>query len=681
MRCKNCDWENEPGVPKCSKCNARLDDSMADAAKSYDFHDKENVYEVDKATSDSPARHGGSNNSRQALLIAAGIIIAVLLAIILPSTCNRAVPEEVIDSTMTVEESPVEEEVVPLNSYISEHEYVDLGLSVMWATCNVGAAKPEEYGDYFAWGETTPKSEYTEDNCETHGDESIENIVGDSRYDAARANWGGSWRLPTDAEREELVNNCTHEWTTQNGVEGLLFTSKKNGKSIFLPAAGYRRDSSLYHSGEGGYYWCATLNNSNRWSASYLYFRGGNANWSWNYRYYGNSVRPVLKIGEDTMIAGIEEDTMIVGIEEDTMIAGHEYVDLGLSVLWATCNVGASSPEDTGYYYAWGETKPKSEYTMDNSVTYGKTSIGNIAGDLRYDAARANWGGSWRMPTETEILELLENCTHEWTTQNGVKGQLFTSKKNGKSIFLPAVGYRSGSSFHDVGDKGYYWGASSSEINSYGAYNINFRDNFADGTWNHRFLGRSVRPVSRIEKITMIAGHEYVDLGLSVKWATCNVGSSSPGGYGNYYAWGETKPKKEYTEDNSVTRGKASIGNIAGNSSYDVARANWGGSWRMPTKEEMKELLENCTHKWTSRNGVTGRLFTSKKNGKSIFLPAAGHCYRMRYYYTGEAGYYWSATPNEYDSDRAYHLGFSRGTASMGDWGRGYGHRVRPVTE
>ena len=77
---------------------------------------------------------------------------------------------------------------------------------------------------------------------------------------------------------------------------------------------------------------------------------------------------------------------------------GHEYVDLGLSVKWATCNVGASSPEDTGYDFAWGETKPKATYTESNSVTYGNSSIGNIAGDARYDAARANWGGSWRLP-------------------------------------------------------------------------------------------------------------------------------------------------------------------------------------------------------------------------------------------------------------------------------------------
>ncbi len=109
-----------------------------------------------------------------------------------------------------------------------------------WATCNVGATKPEEYGDYFAWGETKPKKEYMKENSVMYGNKNIGNIAGKVQYDAARANWGGSWRLSTKEEFEELVDNCTHTWTTQNGVEGCLFTSMKNGKSIFLPAAGYR---------------------------------------------------------------------------------------------------------------------------------------------------------------------------------------------------------------------------------------------------------------------------------------------------------------------------------------------------------------------------------------------------------------------------------------------------------
>ncbi len=183
-----------------------------------------------------------------------------------------------------------------------------------------------------------------------------------------------------------------------------------------------------------------------------------------------------------------------------------------------------------------------------------------------------------------------------------------------------------------------------------------------------------------LPSVPMIAGHEYVDLGLSVKWATCNVGASSPKECGDYFAWGETKPKKEYTEENSVTYGDAIIGST-GNAQYDAARANWGGRWRLPTKEEIQELLDNCTHKWTTRNGVKGLLFTSKKNGKSIFFPAAGLHYGSSLYRAGEYGGYWSATPDESNSSRACSLDFSSGSAGW-NWGnRYYGRSVGPVTE
>lgn len=138
-----------------------------------------------------------------------------------------------------------------------------------------------------------------------------------------------------------------------------------------------------------------------------------------------------------------------------THINGHEYVDLGLSVKWATCNVGASKPEGYGNYYAWGETSTKSKYSESNSKTYRK-QMSDIKGNSQYDAARANWGGTWRLPTRAELEELKNKCTWTWTAQNGVKGYKVTGP-NGNSIFLPAAGYRSGSSLDNAGLNGYYW--------------------------------------------------------------------------------------------------------------------------------------------------------------------------------------------------------------------------------
>lgn len=175
-------------------------------------------------------------------------------------------------------------------------------------------------------------------------------------------------------------------------------------------------------------------------------------------------------------------------------IDSHEYVDLGLSVKWATCNVGATSPEGYGYYFAWGETSPKSSYTEDNSKTY-KKDYGDIAGNPALDAARANWGGTWRLPTVGEIYELLDNCNKKWTTMNGVKGYRFKSKENGNSIFLPAAGIREGSSLKCAGSDACFW--SSTPFHSPDkdcAYILDFVDLIVN--YNYRYFGSSVRPVS-----------------------------------------------------------------------------------------------------------------------------------------------------------------------------------------
>ncbi len=176
------------------------------------------------------------------------------------------------------------------------------------------------------------------------------------------------------------------------------------------------------------------------------------------------------------------------------VINGHEWVDLGLSVKWATCNVGASSPSDYGDYYAWGETSTKSSYTEANSKTYGR-SMGDIAGNPAYDAARANWGGTWRLPTAREIDELVDRCTWTWTTQGGHNGCKVRGP-NGNSIFLPAAGWRNGTSLYGAGEGGYYWGATPCEDGTYGAYGLYFGSDGRYGGWYYRHYGRSVRPVS-----------------------------------------------------------------------------------------------------------------------------------------------------------------------------------------
>ena len=180
-----------------------------------------------------------------------------------------------------------------LERFENGHEYVDLGLSVKWATCNVGASKPEDYGNYYAWGEITTKSSYTESNSKTYG-KSMGDIAGNSSYDAARANWGGSWRMPTKAEMQELIDRCAWTWTTQNGVKGYKVTGP-NGNSIFLPAAGDRSGSSLNYAGSDGYYWSSTPGGYYHSNACFLYFDSSERFYESNSRYIGQSVRPVVE--------------------------------------------------------------------------------------------------------------------------------------------------------------------------------------------------------------------------------------------------------------------------------------------------------------------------------------------------------------------------------------------------
>ena len=189
------------------------------------------------------------------------------------------------------------------------HEYVDLGLpsGTKWAACNVGATKPEEFGGYYAWGETEEKSNYSWSTykwcngsydsltkyCTSSSYGTVDNkTVLAPQDDVAHVKWGGSWRMPTLDEQEELLNKCTWSWTTQNGVNGYKVTGP-NGNSIFLPAAGYRCASGAYVIGSSGSCWSSSLGSDDSLPAYYLRFSSGYHNWGCLNRSYGRSVRPV----------------------------------------------------------------------------------------------------------------------------------------------------------------------------------------------------------------------------------------------------------------------------------------------------------------------------------------------------------------------------------------------------
>lgn len=483
---------------------------------------------------------------------------------------------------------------------VDGHEYVDLGLpsGLLWATCNVGAGVPEAYGDYYAWGDTTAKGEYTEANSITRG-KLMNDISGDLKYDVARAGWGGSWRMPTDAEQEELLNNCTWEWSTLNGVNGYNVTGQ-NGRSIFLPAAGYCSGSTPNNE-ESGCYWSSSPNGDDANYARGLYFSSGDHYMYDNDRYFGVTVRPVsgggfegpaaqyafvnttevTEITAKSAVCGgdvttdngyevmergvcwstnenptINDNKTVDGSDVGTYTSnltvldhsttyyvrayatnaagtnygeqksfttkpsynGYEYVDLGLpsGLKWAAYNVGAEKPEDCGTYYAWGETQPApdNDYSGENCCTHQardkdllKDGIITIIDDYdnydltsAYDAASVNWGAEWRMPSYADIEELINNCTSEWTTLNGVYGRKVTSNINGNHIFLPAAGSRKwdGGWSYSFGEAGCYWSSYSEEDGYTYSVTMDFDDD--DGPMfssSGRAHGLTVRAVFR----------------------------------------------------------------------------------------------------------------------------------------------------------------------------------------
>ena len=338
-----------------------------------------------------------------------------------------------------------------------------------------------------------------------------------------------------------------------------------------------------------------------------------------------------------------------------------EYVDLGLPSgnLWAKCNLGASSPEAYGDYYAWGEVEPKQEYTKSNHKWYkegapsqGFTKYNNEDGKLTLededDAVIQKLGNGWRTPTLADFRELTNQkyTTIEKTTLNGVAGYQITSKKNKKSIFIPCAGFKNS-------EKPQTRAISDDEEVAVCMTNLRRIDNMVYNAWTFAFqndrIGRygkrrpdgiSIRPV---KGPGVPVPNNCVDLGLAsgLLWAKCNLGTTDPTQLGDYYAWGETSTKKKYYSDNykhfkidggiKVLKYNEKDGKTVLDLNDDAARANIGAGYRIPTKEDWEELLEDC--KWEavtttlseiidpSQTKVIARWKVTGPSGNSIVLP------------------------------------------------------------
>lgn len=401
----------------------------------------------------------------------------------------------------------------------NSYEYVDLGLSVKWATKNVGAKCVTDYGNFYAWAETSSKDEYywtTYKYSEKGATKMTKYCFSDlgsvidflseleANDDAATINWGKDWRTPSLSEMNELMNNCTWTWHNNyngSGIAGYIVSSNIEGyteKFIFLPAAGHYGGKNHYDGdptfSPKGMYWTSTLNRTSFAStqACQIYFENGSLSTMSYDRQIGMTIRPVY--GEKPEE---QKDYDVSG-----KVQGHDYVDLGLSVQWATCNIGVDNPKLGGNLYSWGETETKDTY---RSETYSFGHNGSYSNMTKYnksdgltrleavdDAATVNWGDEWRTPTIEEIEELISGC--EWYSgKNCLYG---ISKANENVIILSMVTGCRSDPYDNRTTDGYYWSADRgldvqfayARIFRAGAYNYTTRN-------VNRYQGYAIRPV------------------------------------------------------------------------------------------------------------------------------------------------------------------------------------------
>lgn len=339
-------------------------------------------------------------------------------------------------------------------------EYVDLGLPSgnLWAACNLGASSPEQYGDYYAWGEVEPKQEYTYPNhkwykegAPSQGFTKYNNEDGkltlEDEDDAVIQKLGNGWRTPTLADFRELTNQklTTIKKTTLNGVAGYQITSKKNGKSVFIPCAGFKRDKPQTRSISVDEEVAVCMTNIRR--IDYMVYN------AWSFAFQNDRIGRYGKLRPD----GIS----VRPVKGPGVPVPNNCVDLGLSsgLLWAKCNMGTTKPTEPGDYYAWGETSTKKKYYSDNykhfkidggiKVLKYNEKDGKEVLELEDDAANAYLGVGYRIPTKEDWEELLEDCEWEAVTttlpeivdpsQKKVIARWKVTGPNGNSIVLPTT--------------------------------------------------------------------------------------------------------------------------------------------------------------------------------------------------------------------------------------------------
>ena len=459
---------------------------------------------------------------------------------------------------------------------------IDLGLSVNWSPVNLGASSPEEYGGYFAWGETqSNKGSYSWKTYELgysatglyKYNDNDKRIILDPEDDAACVLWGEEWRMPTKAELEELVNGCTWTQKTLNGVDGYEGISQSTGNSIFLPMSGAFRESVLKEEGQTGVFWSSNLELDRKSRASSLFMMTSKPPRIGNYgdeRQYGYSIRPVTP--------GIILDQKSISIrvgETATLVANVKgFESNGKTITWISSNNEVATIDSSGCITALSVGSTIISAKCGRKIA--KCSVSVLAIDvssvtLDLSSLTMLIGDSERIVAKV----LPENATDKTITWSSSDKTVVDIDQDGK---IMACGKGDAIVTASVGDK-------------------------------------STTCDVRVNDYTYIEG-DAVDLGLSILWSSTNLGALSPEEKGAYFAWNENKPKYDYSSN------RYNYDRIIGLDKLitDAAASRLGNGWRTPLVREWRELINNCDFE---DNG-NYYLIISRINGNTIYLPKCG---------------------------------------------------------
>lgn len=602
---------------------------------------------------------------------------------------------------------------------IETDKMVDLGLSVKWAGYNVGATKPEEFGDYFAWGMTKPSSNgyYTWAEYDLGGSAVLYKYISDEKYgtpdgrttlmacdDAANVNWGENWRMPTVNEKREFLMNTTNTAYTYNGVPGFIFTSKVNGKSIFIPNAGVMIGSQKVEEGEQCGFWTSELSTSdNRYAyiasnkmddplfhdAGFDMDATGSAAFNLRSgRLYGRSVRAVS--GDPIPAEAYTLTTKAA--EEITALSAKVSMEISPAATATEKGIiyGCYAPDNTAEPLPGLGSKA---IANDSGVAILKNLAPNYLVKARayaYIDGKLYLGNtiSFTTPAMTGLVTTSEvsGLTHEKVTLNGKIGDLSTLKSHYTEVET-GLRWRTTYSGYDSDPAMAY--ATDIPLTPDASGNIT-----AEITGLTRFSDYYVRAYVKLEgnyyygetvsfKTLEEPVADFVDLGLSVLWAGKNLGAETADLRGTQVAWGETASKESYSGDNYKFKGASIDSEPTKYNSLDglkelkgeddAATKALGEGVRTPSPAEFKELMDNVTTSFVKYNGTMVMLLTSKINGKYIYMPY------------GFSATYWTNTLSEYVSGAIGWSFHSTGVEkkncirSVGDVGESKGNMVRPV--